>query len=146
MESAPRLARANTICRALEGDSFEPALQAHILNSDAVCAYAFAPGDVFVTRGLMDRATDDQLAAAIAHEMGHLISDGKTRDLVAIRGTPGAHDAEARADAIGCQILLAHHIPSTAMIHMLQLVSDTNPLCRCDLERRIALLKRLPND
>lgn len=47
-------------------------LQLHVLNTDKRDALVI-PGHLFVTKGLYDRlATDDQLAAVISHELGHL--------------------------------------------------------------------------
>lgn len=47
----------------------------HILkNEKAINAFALPGGQIFVTAGLFDRlTTDGQLAAALAHEMGHII-------------------------------------------------------------------------
>lgn len=47
-------------------------LQLHVLNTDKRDALVI-PGHLFVTKGLYDRlGTDDQLAAVIGHELGHL--------------------------------------------------------------------------
>jgi len=47
----------------------------HVLESPGLRAYAWPDGNIFVTRGLMDVASDPELQAAVAHELGHLVID-----------------------------------------------------------------------
>ncbi len=48
----------------------------HVLNSPSPAAFSFPDGSIYVARGLAERLTNDELAAAIAHELGHLLHDG----------------------------------------------------------------------
>ncbi len=51
----------------------QPSFQYRLLDSDRLNAASLPPGRVYITRALFERlASDDQLAAVIAHEMGHL--------------------------------------------------------------------------
>jgi predicted Zn-dependent protease len=91
----------------------------------------------------MEHASDDEVAAAIAHEMGHLLSDGHMQGPVALRGDDKGLDVEAKADAVGCNLLEMHGISRSVMMQMLQLVADdpsTHQGCD-DLCRRICRLR-----
>jgi len=132
--------RVQAICAELRDGWEGSPLVAHVLDTDAVCAYAFDSGDVFVTRGMITRCTDEELAAALAHEMGHLASHGNRRTAASVRGQSVTGDEEVQADAIGCQILLKHGSSPAAMRAMLQVVGDANPVSRNDVQRRISLL------
>lgn len=60
---------------ALNSDGNEPYNGYHvmILDSSEVNAFATSGGHIFVTRGLLDAASsEDQIAAALAHEMAHV--------------------------------------------------------------------------
>ena len=116
-----------------------------VLASDDVCAYGWPDGRLFITRALVDLLTDDdELAAAVAHELGHLLSDGHVRGAVALRGAHEDSDAECRADAIGAELLRARGLPPQAMSHMLEKVRDAAPHLTPEgrdlLTRRIRLL------
>ena len=48
--------------------------QFHVVNSEAVNAFAVPGGFIYVNRGLIDRAkTLDQLAGVLGHEIGHVV-------------------------------------------------------------------------
>src|SRR5688572_9464586 len=48
--------------------------QFHVVNSDAVNAFAVPGGFIYVNRGLIERArTLDQLAGVLGHEIGHVV-------------------------------------------------------------------------
>jgi predicted Zn-dependent protease len=118
-----------------------PAVRTFVLASDAVAAYSYPDGSIFITRGLVDRSTDDEIAAAVAHELGHLLGDGHLRGLATLRGADG--DVEARVDAAGCEALVAQGIPPDAMARMLLTVaraSASHACCR-DLCRRVGILQ-----
>jgi hypothetical protein len=118
-------------------------VKAQVLATDSVCAYGWPNGRLFVTRGMMDRADDGVIAAALAHELGHLISDGHVDVVFSLNGCAESIDAESRADAYGIALLRARHLPPATMRQMLCLVRDTNDLsitCRRGLERRIKQL------
>jgi hypothetical protein len=114
-----------------------------ILNSDAVCAYGLPDGTLFVTRGLLDRADDDVIAAALAHEMGHLLGDGYVRPVVSVKGCNEDLGAEGRADAYGVELLRLQNLPPDSMVRMLRIVRDSNslsPTCVRAMGQRIEWL------
>jgi Zn-dependent protease with chaperone function len=114
-----------------------------VLATDAVCAFSWRDGHVFITRGLMDRLNDQELAAVIAHELGHLLSDGQLQTVASLRGCCVDSDREVRADAAGLALLRAQGISARPMISMLKKVETYGalpPNCRLAMDRRIALL------
>lgn len=124
--------------------SFSVLPPVHVLNSECVGAYGWPDGNIFVTRGLMDLLSDDELAAAIAHEMGHLLADGHLRSVVGLNGCCKEPDAEARADGVGFELLENRGIPAHAMIDMLQKFRNalvSSPSCQQAIGHRIELLK-----
>ena len=52
-----------------------------------------------------DVASDDEIAAAVAHELGHLINDARGSRAAALRGGEGELDVEARADDTALEVL-----------------------------------------
>lgn len=120
------------------------AVHVNVLDSDAVGAFAWPSGTVFVTRGLIDLVDDRELAAAIAHEVGHLLDDGHLQTVVGLRGCRDNPDREARADAIGVRLLVARGIDPNAMISMLGKVraaTSVPPSCRPAISHRLELLR-----
>jgi predicted Zn-dependent protease len=96
-----------------------------------------------VTRGLMDLLNDDELAAAIAHELGHLINDGHLHTVVSLRGYCRTPDAEARADATGVELLRSRGINPGSMDRMLRKIEncpEIGPRCRSGLAWRLRLV------
>src|SRR5436190_18571137 len=75
-------------------------LAIHVMDTDRAVAFSWPSGDVFVSRRLMDCLSDAELSAAVAHEMGHLLADGRVPGAVAsLRGCDATLDVEGRADA-----------------------------------------------
>lgn len=121
-------------------------VRVHVLDSETIGAYGWPEGDLFVTRGLVDRLSDRELAAAIAHEMGHLLNDGHLHTVVSLRGCCVSPDAEARADAIGVRLLASRGIGCDAMISMLNKVRASpglSPSCQEGIGHRVELLSQL---
>lgn len=83
-----------------------------------VGAWSWRSGRIRLTRGLVDLVDDDQLAAALAHEAGHLEGDGR-HDGAGLQDTTDAA-VEARADRLGCRRLAARGIAPRAMIRLLE--------------------------
>ena len=140
------LRRAQAACSLL-GPAADRTVHVHVLHSDAVGAYGWPNGNLFVTRGLVDLLNDQELAAAIAHEMGHLLNDGHLHTVVSLRGCCVSPDAEARADSIGERLLHERGIGRGAMISMLNKVRSSPgvPLsCQQGIGRRIELLTEHP--
>ena len=95
----------------------------------------------------MDLLNDQELAAAIAHEMGHLLNDGHLHTVVSLRGCCVSPDAEARADSIGVRLLSERGIGRAAMISMLTKVRSSPgvpPSCQQRIGQRIELLTENP--
>jgi len=74
----------------------------HILNSDEVNAFAAPGAFIFITRGLLRAAeTEDELAAILAHEIGHIqnqhalaaIKKSRNEAFVGVLATEGAKTA-----------------------------------------------------
>lgn len=140
-----RAQRAQRALARLTGKSPDSRLSVQVLQTPIVCAYGWPTGHLFVTRGLVDRLDDDELAAALAHEMGHLLDHGALPMVASLRGCCNQNgDAEARADALGAGVLASRGIPTRAMVSMLAKVracNDTNPPCREAIGHRIELLR-----
>lgn len=137
-----RLQRVVTVGNALAMHVGCSALQFHVLRSNSLSAFSWPSGDVFVTAGLVDHASDDEIAASIAHELGHLLSDGHLTSAVSLRGTNGPINAEQRADLIGCQLLQATGRCPEALVQALTKVcaAAKSTECRDDIRRRIAAI------
>jgi predicted Zn-dependent protease len=139
-----RQARVDAVASRLLRGRGELQVHVHILANDAPCAYGWPNGQLFVTRGLVDRVTDEELSAALAHEMGHLLSDGHTRNVMSLRGCQENLDAEQRADAVGVEFMRLQGLPPQSMITMLKKVCESgtlSPACRDALDHRITLLE-----
>ena len=115
----------------------------HVLNNPAVTAYSWPGGEIFLSAGLIDSASDDEIAAAIAHELGHLVNDARRPGAVGLRGADAPLALEQHADATGEALLVASGRPPGALITLLQKVCAANPsaACRHDLGARIQLLQ-----
>lgn len=130
-----------------------PALRVNlsVLDTGVVSAFCWPDRQVFVTRGLVERVgdNDDELAAAIAHELGHLI-DGHHVGRSALVGLRGCRqdliDAEGRADELGAQILESRGIDRAAMSRLLTKVIAATPrgATKDSVEHRLALLDGEP--
>jgi predicted Zn-dependent protease len=154
--SDTRQDRVELVSRPLLARLREPHVTVQVLDSDCVCAYGWPNGRLFVTRGLVDLLDDHELAAAIAHEMGHLLNDGHVRHAdhlqtaVSLRGCAEqseALDAESEADAIAADLLAVEGMSPTAVLRMLEKVSaagSASPACRAALGQRISLLSKRP--
>ena len=135
--------RAEVACAALVRGMNNPP-RIHVLDSADIGAYSWPDGNIFVTRGLMDLLDDQQLVAAIAHEMGHLLADGHLHTVVSLRGCARTPDAEARADSAGVALLRSRAIPPEAMIGMLRKLRaamPAAPVCQRALGDRIELIE-----
>ena len=86
-------------------------------------AWSWPDGRVRVSRSLVDLLDEDELAAAIAHELGHLLDGGELPGAEAALGgsDPIGDDSgpETRADWIGCRLLAARGGSPEALVRML---------------------------
>ncbi len=120
-------------------------IRCNVLNSDAVAAYAWPDGSVYLTRGLMSILTDEQLAAVLAHEAGHLLDHGYIASARSLQGHTDRVDREVRADRIGCQLLQSLGLSRGAMIDMLDTVDRYGELSvqeRDMMAYRLAILRQ----
>ena len=101
-----------------------------------VGAWAWPDGRIEVAKALVDRLDDQELAAALAHELGHLIDGGQLPGPEALDG--GAGDLERRADRVGCAMLVRHGVPAAAMPRMLAKVAAATHDPTGELAARIA--------
>ena len=138
-----RQARAEAVARPLFVCCGGRTTSIQVLNTDAVSAFSWRNGRVYVTRGLMDRLDDAELTAVIAHELGHLLSDGQLETVASLKGSCFDPDREVRADAAGVALLRARGLTGQPMVSMLKKIEKYGslpPACRLAMEHRIALL------
>lgn len=91
---------------------------------DELGAWTWPDGRIRVSRALVDLLDDDELRAALAHEVGHLVDGGHVAEGPA--ALSGAHDvagSEVRADVVGCRLLRARGAAPEALPRMLRRVA-----------------------
>lgn len=89
-------------------------------------AWSWGDGRIVVTNGLVDLLSDDELAAVLAHELGHIYlahpsTPGKAP--FALRGN--GIEEERLADAAAVRLLRQVSIPPAALRSALTLVRDS---------------------
>ena len=100
--------------------------QYRLLDTVAVNAFSLPGGRVYVTRGLHRQLlTDEALAAAIAHEMAHIIARDHFKP--SCRTAREALDREIAADRMGVSLLRSAGISSEAMIGLVRKIRDAQP-------------------
>jgi Zn-dependent protease with chaperone function len=137
-------ARAEIALSRLTGGA-APGLCVQVLKSDRAGAYAWHDGTLFVTRRLLALLDDDELAAVLAHEIGHLeAADQPPRALEGdIHADGPAINAEVRADEAACGLLQKRGIPKRSLASALVKVGcepEMSPQCRSALLDRIRRL------
>lgn len=129
----PRIERVGWIGRGLAGSmTADERIDVGLSTRDGLGAWSWPDGRIRVSRALVDALDDDELRAAIAHEIGHLLDAGAVADKAsALAGTAGSgsgrHDAssiETRADALACGLLRAHGADVAALPRMLRAVAS----------------------
>lgn len=132
------------ICAGLTGSCINSPIRAEVIHSGDVAAWSWPDGHIYVTTGLVTHLSSPQIAAAMAHEMGHLINDHHVATVAGLTGKPnGTLGREAAADRTGCHVLLRHGIPAAEMITMLRIVARFQPCAvQANIARRITLLER----
>ncbi|MGB7157327.1 MAG: M48 family metalloprotease [Tepidisphaeraceae bacterium] len=129
--------------RALETDR---GLSVSVVNSGDAGGFSWRCGAIVVTRGLIDMLDDDELAAVIAHEMGHLHANHHIAPVASLKGCATDEDAETAADLIARELLDAAGVSSRALPRLLAKVAGqpgTAESCRRHLHSRIARLEAL---
>ena len=144
---AAEQARATRLLSRLAGTIEGRTVHVTVNASPAVGAYAWPEGRLLLTSGLARLLDDDELSAAVAHELGHLVADGRMQAVAALNGTgatSSAADAESLADAAGSRLLTSAGYPPEAMPRMLEKVAaapGTSKALRSRLLRRAAALR-----
>lgn len=110
IEDPQRQARLNVIGGKVASFSDRPDLVYHfrIVDDKDLNAFTIPGGFVYVNLGLMDSASDDELACVLGHEIGHVAARHSVKRLQAQMGYQlvmgialGASDSSAIGDAIG---------------------------------------------
>ena len=97
---------------------------------DGLGAWSWPDGRIRVSRALVDVLGDDELRAALAHEIGHLLDAGHVAgEAAALAGSSDGvrrdpSGIEARADGLACGLLRAHGAPLDALPRMLRTVAS----------------------
>lgn len=119
-------------------------LSVSILHNDAATAHCFKDGALYVSTGLLQRLSDDELAAVLAHELGHLVIDGiLTPNPAALFGI--TQDVELHADLVARKMLSDRAIPPAALTTALEKVAQASRAesFYLPLKRRIQALRQL---
>jgi len=125
---------------AVDLDAARPrSLRIHVLDSDVMTAYAWPSGEIYLTRRLIDALNDRELAAAIAHEVGHLINAGYMEGSTRPASLSGSQREEGAADESGRTLLARAGLPTDAMASMLTTVSHA---VGCDTLKGRSLARR----
>lgn len=139
----PECARANAaLARITAGNP--SILVVRVLACDSLGAWTFSDGTIFVSRGLARSLSDDELAAVLAHETGHLRSAAALAGGAAFDGATASAEIEAHADDEGLAILRLRSIPPESLAAALIKVRNarsTSPIVRMLLDARIRRLK-----
>lgn len=115
-----------------------------ITSASTLEAHGWRNGRIAVSAALVERLNDAELAAVLAHEMGHMLADGHLLSDYGLDGCRDGNernlDAETAADAIGARILTRAGLPPSAMASMLTKVRDAQSPgshCHRQMSRRI---------
>ena len=119
------LAVMNRLARRLTSASdLKISYRVYIEHYGQVNAYSAPDGRIVVTQGLLRSiTTEEELAGAIAHEMGHLIKGMKPKS---IRGFTTVGNDEFTADKLGVQTLERAGINPLCLASMLQAVLQSD--------------------
>ncbi len=92
---------------------------------DGLGAWSWPDGRIRASRRLVDLLDDDELRAALAHEVGHLVDGGHVAGgPLALSGSArGGAGVEERADLVGCRLLRARGASAEALPRMLRRVA-----------------------
>ena len=144
--AGPRQTRADDALASLPLSQASRPLKVAVVDSDEVRGFCWPSGNIVVTRALVDLVDDEELAAAIAHEAGHLLADGHLRRPASLNGCASDRDAEMSADLLGRELLQSAGLPQDALARLLRKVAthpQTTQACRDHLNRRIARLSAM---
>jgi Zn-dependent protease with chaperone function len=130
MAAASRTARLAALSETLRGSLPEGMRVSVVLSRrDGLGAWAHRRGRIEVTPALVDLLDDDELAAAVAHELGHLVLGQQRRGEAAALAGSTSERREHEADAVGCRLLAASGRPPDALPRMLRRLSAAMKGC-----------------
>jgi hypothetical protein len=115
-------------------------------HADRLAAWSWADGTICVTRNFVERTSDDELTAIVAHELGHLCmarSVVSSETHFGFRGD-GSLLIELQADEVGVRLLRVSGLTSEPLIKALSIVRDasqTTAIVRDELNLRIDALR-----
>jgi hypothetical protein len=105
--------RASAALARLNPPTLKPSV--FVLCNESLGAWTFADGNIFVSEGLIRILSDDELAAVLAHEIGHLRSANRLTSGAAFDGITASIEIEAWADDQGRLLLKLRHIPEASL-------------------------------
>jgi len=126
----------------------EKVISIQIFSSGELAAYSRSDGHILISSTLVQKLTNEELTAVIAHELGHLINNGNVHFVAALAGSCASDDEESAADQTALQILRATQQRPTALITMLGKIADDSalsPQTRQRIAQRITRLKSIPD-
>ena len=91
--------------------------------TDEIGAWSWPDGAVVLTQRLVEQLADDEIAAVLAHEIGHLELDDRPGPESLAGGSRGASTEEA-ADRAATRILMRRGLDPTAVARMLRRVGQ----------------------
>lgn len=94
----------------------------YVLESPGAAAYAWPDGSIFLTSALLDILEPQEIAAVIAHELGHLCDRPRPSHASALLGKAQRLDDESRADEFACDLLQSSGLAPLALASALRKV------------------------
>lgn len=129
MAASARSARLAHAARSLQGSMPQGVRPTVVLSKrTGLGAWAYRAGRIEVTLGLVDLLDDDELAAVVAHELGHLVA-GRPRGEPSALAEVAEDADELQADAVACRLLAASGRPPAALPRMLRRLGAAMPGC-----------------
>ena len=116
--------RAQAALNALQYSSSNA--RVYVLESPSAAAYAWPDGSIFLTSALLDILEPREIAAVIAHELGHLCDPPRPGDASALLGKARHLDDESRADEFACDLLRRSGLAPLALASALRKVQLTH--------------------
>lgn len=134
--------RAQRLCNELCSKIAAYHLKVFILESSRLGGWSWPDGHIYLTSALVSAADNAELAAAMAHEMGHLVNNQNINAPQALARGEKHLAIESAADFTGCRILAGIGIAPASMIDLLKMVraKSRDPMLRHALVERITFL------
>ena len=134
--------RAQRLCDELCAKITACHLKVFILESSRLGGWSWPDGHIYLTSALVSTADNAELAAAMAHEMGHLVNNQNINAPQALARGEEHLAIESAADFTGCRILAGSGIAPASMIDLLKMVraKSNDPVLRHAIAQRIVFL------